>query len=114
MAKVLFKTDGIVNGKVVFKAGEVYEISNELGSVSRWVKRGAEVVSEETVVADIVDNTEVTVQEETKEETVQEEIKEEIKDETEVESPEVLPGPGPEEEVVKETPKKENKKGKKS
>lgn len=45
--KLLFKEDGIVSGKVEFKAGETYEISDELGSASRWIKRGAEVVSED-------------------------------------------------------------------
>lgn len=45
--KLLFKTDGIVNGQVEFEAGKVYEISDDLGSASRWIKRGAEVVSED-------------------------------------------------------------------
>jgi hypothetical protein len=46
MPKLLFKTDGIVSGEVVFKAGEVYDISDETGSATRWIKRGAEVVEE--------------------------------------------------------------------
>lgn len=44
--KLKFKTDGIVSGEVVFKAGETYEISNDKGSADRWIKRGAEVVTE--------------------------------------------------------------------
>lgn len=46
MAKLLFKQDGKVNGEVVFKAGEIYEVSNEKGSVDRWLKRGAEIIVE--------------------------------------------------------------------
>lgn len=46
MPKLLFKTDGIVSGKVVFEAGKIYEISDEKGSATRWIKRGAELVIE--------------------------------------------------------------------
>lgn len=46
MGKLLFNSDAIVNGKVIFEAGKVYDISNELGSYDRWVKRGATPVEE--------------------------------------------------------------------
>lgn len=66
MAKLLFKKDGKVNGEVVFKAGEIYEISNEKGSVDRWLKRGAELVVESQEP--------VKVEEVKEEEEVQEEV----------------------------------------
>jgi hypothetical protein len=78
--KLKFNADGVVNGKVVFEAGKVYEISNETGSVDRWIKRGAEVVLEEVVVESAVSNVEpvveVAVEEvvESAEETASEEI----------------------------------------
>lgn len=42
--KLKFNQDGLVDGKVAFKKGEIYEISDELGSATRWLKRGAELV----------------------------------------------------------------------
>lgn len=86
MPKLLFKTDGIVSGEIVYKAGQVYDISDEKGSATRWIKRGAEVVTESP-----------KKQEAVKEEKV--EIAEEIK----AESKEQV-------EVVKKAFKKENKK----
>lgn len=44
--KLKFINDGIVDGKVEFKAGEVYDIPVESGSYDRWVKRGAVEVEE--------------------------------------------------------------------
>lgn len=42
MTKYLFfKEDGKVDGKTIYKAGETYEICNDLGSADRWIKRGA-------------------------------------------------------------------------
>jgi len=40
MKKAKFVKDGYVDGELVFKAGCVYEISDDLGSYSRWVRRG--------------------------------------------------------------------------
>jgi hypothetical protein len=44
--KLKFLVDGVVNGEVVFKAGEIYDIPVETGSVTRWLKRGAVEVEE--------------------------------------------------------------------
>lgn len=66
MARLLFKQDAKVNGEIVFKAGQVYEISNDKGSVDRWIKRGAVLVQEEVKkveVAEVVTEVEVVEQE---------------------------------------------------
>lgn len=89
MPKLLFKTDGIVSGEVIFKAGQVYDISDEKGSATRWIKRGAEVVEEPIKSAPI------------KKEAVQ--VEEIIKEEDNV-------YPETQVEVVKKPFKKENKK----
>lgn len=47
MPKLFFKFDAVVSGQVIYKAGNVYEVSDELGSATRWIKRGAEIVAEE-------------------------------------------------------------------
>ena len=82
--KLLFKTDGIIDGKVEFESGKIYEISDELGSATRWINRGAEVVE--------ADEVEKTIKEEIQE------IKEEL---LEIK-----------EEIANEEPKEDNKKGK--
>lgn len=66
--KILFHEDGIVNGEVVFKKGEVYDIPVETGSAARWIRRGAEEVIEAVKVKEEV-KTEVVI-EESKLETV--------------------------------------------
>ena len=90
--KLKFKTDGIVNGVVEFKAGEIYEISDDKGSATRWIKRGAEVVVEESKVEPVVSKVEAVVASED----------------------EALAALGGEEQVVNEESKKENKREKKS
>lgn len=82
--KLLFKTDGIIDGKVEFVAGQVYEISDEKGSATRWIKRGAEVVDGEVEVK-----------------SLQEEIQEIKEDLLEIK-----------EEIANEESKEDNKKGK--
>lgn len=77
--KLKFNADGLVNGKVVFEAGKVYEISDELGSASRWIKRGAEVVEEGEVSEPLASKPEV--KEEIKVESEEEIANEEVKDE---------------------------------
>lgn len=54
MPKLLFKVDGIVSGKVVYEAGKIYDISDEKGSATRWLKRGAEIVQEEPKKQEII------------------------------------------------------------
>jgi hypothetical protein len=71
--KLLFKTDGIVDGKVEFVAGQVYEISDEKGSASRWIKRGAEIVDDGFVPAPKI------IVEDAEEEIANEESKEDNK-----------------------------------
>jgi hypothetical protein len=45
--KLKFKLDTFVSGELVFKAGEIYDVDNSLGSADRWLRRGvAEVVVE--------------------------------------------------------------------
>lgn len=93
--KLLFKDDKYVNGILTFKSGQVYEISDEHGSATRWIKRGAEIIDESPEVSIPVI---------------------EKKDETLVDEAEALASLGGdgEEEVVNKAPKKENKKEKKS
>lgn len=45
-----FTKDGFVNGELVFKVGEEYDIDDSKGSASRWIRRGVafEVQKEET------------------------------------------------------------------
>ena len=47
--KLVFPQDVIREGKILYKAGEVYEISNELGSAWHWLKRGAVEVEENSL-----------------------------------------------------------------
>ncbi len=89
MPKLLFKTDGIVSGEVVFKAGQVYDISDETGSATRWIKRGAEIVDEP--IKPIPAKQEVVQVEESPKEEINEPIESNV-------------------EVVKKPLKKENKK----
>lgn len=77
--KLKFNVDGLVNGKVVFEAGKVYEIYDELGSASRWIKRGAEVVEEGELSEPLASKPEV--KEEIKVEGEEEIANEEVKDE---------------------------------
>jgi hypothetical protein len=84
--KMLFHEDKYINGELIFKAGETYDIPVETGSVTRWLKRGATIV--ERALEAPVENKPA-----------------------EEKAPEVAPE---EEEVVNEVPKKENKKAKKS
>jgi hypothetical protein len=56
--KLKFTQDGIVNGQVVFKKGEIYDISDELGSATRWIKRGAVVVKDGEVEQKVEDKKE--------------------------------------------------------
>ncbi len=45
--KLKFNQDAYINGEHTYAKDQVYEISDELGSASRWVRRGmAEVVVE--------------------------------------------------------------------
>ena len=46
MPKLLFKFDAIVDKKIVYRKGQVYDISNESGSADRWIKRGAQIIEE--------------------------------------------------------------------
>jgi hypothetical protein len=89
MPKLLFRTDGIVSGKVVFKAGQVYDISDENGSATRWIKRGAEIVDEP--IKPIILKEEAVQVEESPKEEINEPIEANV-------------------EVVKKPLKKENKK----
>lgn len=79
--KLLFNSPGLVNGKVVFEAGKIYEISDELGSATRWIKRGAEVVEEGELSEPLVSKPEVKeeIKVEGEEEIANEEVKEENK-----------------------------------
>jgi hypothetical protein len=38
--KLLFTEDAFINGELVYKKGEIYDIAVESGSYSRWIKRG--------------------------------------------------------------------------
>lgn len=40
MKKAYFIKDGFVDGELVFKKGETYELSEKSGSHSRWIRRG--------------------------------------------------------------------------
>ena len=91
--KLLFKTDGIIDGKVEFVAGQVYEISDEKGSATRWIKRGAEIVEEGFV---------------TEPKSVKEELAE-VKEELEELKEDLL---DVKEEIANEESKEDNKKGK--
>lgn len=44
--KLKFKADAFYNGELIFKAGEIYEVSEELGWAKRWLNRGAEEIVE--------------------------------------------------------------------
>lgn len=92
--KMLFNEDKHVNGVLTYRAGEVYDISVDTGSVARWLKRGATIIEEAPV---------------------QEPVKavEEV-EQAPVQDDEALAALGGEEEVVNEELKKENKKAKKS
>lgn len=50
--KLFFPHDAVVSGEVIYKAGSTHEVSDELGSASRWIKRGAVVVAEDSVSED--------------------------------------------------------------
>ena len=53
--KLKFLVDGVVNGEVVFVAGETYDIPVETGSVTRWLKRGAVEVEEVLEVKEVAE-----------------------------------------------------------
>jgi hypothetical protein len=84
--KMIFKENKFANGELIFKAGEVYEVSEEGGSVARWLKRGGEIVENDSPA----------------------------KAPKEVSKEEALDALGEEEEFANEDSKKENKKAKKS
>jgi hypothetical protein len=43
--KLKFTQDAFVNDQLVFESGKIYEVSDDTGSASRWLRRGiAEVV----------------------------------------------------------------------
>lgn len=44
--KLKFNVDAWYNGVLLYKAGEIHEVKEELGFANRWLKRGAEVVLE--------------------------------------------------------------------
>lgn len=48
--KLKFIKDGFVDGQLVFEKGKVYDISDEKGSASRWIKRGIVVEVKDVVV----------------------------------------------------------------
>lgn len=93
--KLKFLKNGVLNGEIVFHEGEVYEISNELGSVDRWFRRG--------IVEEVIEI------EPAKEEVIEDKVEEVVVAPTE----EVVDAEGEEvEEVVKEEVVVENTKGK--
>jgi hypothetical protein len=69
--KLKFISEGRVGGQLVFEIGKTYEISNEFGSVDRWLRRNAAVVIEDSLVEEIP---EVVVIEEIPEVVIVEEI----------------------------------------
>jgi len=79
MPKLLFKTDGIVSGEVIFKAGQVYDISDEKGSATRWIKRGAEIVADESINLEVKAEAQVQEQVEVVKKPFKKENKKEIK-----------------------------------
>lgn len=42
--KLKFHQDAIYNGKLLYQAGQTYDVPTELGFADRWIKRGAEEV----------------------------------------------------------------------
>lgn len=86
--KLKFLSDAFYKGQLKYRKNEIYEISDELGEATRWLKRCAVIAPEE-------------VQEIKIEEPIPE-IIEEIK----------LEEPIEEEPIVKEVVKKDNVKGK--
>ena len=48
--KLRFKTDVSYDGKLLFIAGEIYDVKEENGWAMKWVNRGAEIIEEEPVV----------------------------------------------------------------
>lgn len=79
MPKLLFKTDGIVSGEVIFKAGQVYDISDDKGSATRWIKRGAEIVADEPAKPEVKAEAQVQEQVEVVKKPFKKENKKEIK-----------------------------------
>lgn len=125
-----FKADGKINGEVVYKAGQVYEISDETGSATRWIKRGAEIVERgydpladkpdvvDTGAGEVVNQDPAPVEDGPKDQAEPEVEDSEPSGDAPDQSEEVagddaLAALGGEEEVVNEEPNKENKKGKK-
>jgi hypothetical protein len=39
-----FNFDGVYNGELLFEKGKTYDVSEENGFASRWIRRGAEQV----------------------------------------------------------------------
>jgi hypothetical protein len=50
--KLKFNADAVYNGKIMYKAGKIYEVSEELGWAQRWIFRGAEIVESDEVVVE--------------------------------------------------------------
>jgi hypothetical protein len=44
--KLKFHKDTFYNGQLLYKAGEIHEVTIELGFADRWIRRGAEEVFE--------------------------------------------------------------------
>lgn len=52
-AKLKFTQDGIVDGELLYKAGETYEIG-PMSSVERWLRRGAILIESKPEKVEIV------------------------------------------------------------
>jgi len=87
--KIKFTSDAWVNGELFAKAGDIKDVPEEGGSASRWIRRGAIIVSsEEKVITQEYPKPE-KIEEPPKEEPVKEDKPEEVKSEDflEIEKP---------------------------
>lgn len=62
--RLRFNSNAVFNGKLLYRAGEVYEVPEENGFAMRWIRRGAEEVKPEGIIpvesVESVEQTEVT------------------------------------------------------
>jgi hypothetical protein len=47
--KLRFKTDVMYDGKLLFAAGKIYDVTQENGWATKWINRGAEIIEEDVV-----------------------------------------------------------------
>lgn len=57
--KMKFNEDKFYNGELIYKAHQVYDISEDAGWADRWIRRGGVVVKEEVMAKDkeVIQNT---------------------------------------------------------